>query len=105
MGDLNPDPRWMAAAVALSQRTRGRTAPNPNVGCVVVREGRVIGRGWTQPGGRPHAEAMALAGADARGATVYVTGAVRACLAARAGLFGFADRGRGGAGGDRDCRS
>lgn len=69
------DAQWMAAAVALSSRTRGRTAPNPNVGCVLVRDDRVVGRGWTQPGGRPHAEAMALAqaGADARGATAYVT--------------------------------
>lgn len=65
----------MAAALALSERTRGRTAPNPNVGCVIVNNGRVVGRGWTQPGGRPHAEAMALtqAGAAARGATAYVT--------------------------------
>jgi diaminohydroxyphosphoribosylaminopyrimidine deaminase/5-amino-6-(5-phosphoribosylamino)uracil reductase len=65
----------MAAALALAARGRGRTAPNPNVGCVIVKDGRVIGRGWTQPGGRPHAEAMALAeaGAAARGATVYVT--------------------------------
>ena len=65
----------MGAALALSERTRGQTAPNPNVGCVIVREGRVVGRGWTQPGGRPHAEAMALAeaGEQARGATAYVT--------------------------------
>lgn len=65
----------MAAAQALAERGRGRTAPNPNVGCVIVKEGRVIGRGWTQPGGRPHAEAMALAkaGEGARGATVYTT--------------------------------
>lgn len=64
----------MAAALALSERGRGRTAPNPNVGCVIVRDGRVIGRGWTQPGGRPHAEAMALAEAgEVSGATVYVT--------------------------------
>lgn len=65
----------MAAALALSERGRGRTAPNPNVGCVIVAEGRVVGRGWTQPGGRPHAEAMALAqaGAKSRGATCYVT--------------------------------
>ncbi|MBX3563012.1 MAG: bifunctional diaminohydroxyphosphoribosylaminopyrimidine deaminase/5-amino-6-(5-phosphoribosylamino)uracil reductase RibD [Sphingomonas sp.] len=65
----------MAAACALSERGRGRTAPNPNVGCVIVNEGRVIGRGWTQPGGRPHAEAMALAqaGDTARGAAAYVT--------------------------------
>ncbi|MBB3693753.1 bifunctional diaminohydroxyphosphoribosylaminopyrimidine deaminase/5-amino-6-(5-phosphoribosylamino)uracil reductase RibD [Sphingomonas sp. BK580] len=65
----------MAAALALSERTRARTYPNPNVGCVLVRDGAVVGRGWTQPGGRPHAEAMALdqAGERARGATAYVT--------------------------------
>ena len=65
----------MAAAIALATRGRGRTAPNPNVGCLIVRQGRVVGRGWTQPGGRPHAEVMALeqAGAAAEGATVYVT--------------------------------
>jgi diaminohydroxyphosphoribosylaminopyrimidine deaminase/5-amino-6-(5-phosphoribosylamino)uracil reductase len=65
----------MAAALALSQRGRGRAAPNPNVGCLVVKDGRVVGRGWTQPGGRPHAEAMALAqaGEKSRGATVYTT--------------------------------
>ncbi len=69
------DGRWMAAAVALSERGRGRTAPNPNVGCIIVQDGRVVGRGWTQPGGRPHAEAVALdaAGPAAEGATVYVT--------------------------------
>ena len=65
----------MGAALALADRGVGRTAPNPNVGCVLVREGRVVGRGWTQAGGRPHAEAMALAeaGEAARGATAYVT--------------------------------
>jgi diaminohydroxyphosphoribosylaminopyrimidine deaminase/5-amino-6-(5-phosphoribosylamino)uracil reductase len=65
----------MAAAAALGARARGTTAPNPNVGCLIVKDGRVIGRGWTQPGGRPHAEAMALAeaGEAARGGTVYVT--------------------------------
>ena len=65
----------MAEALALSDRTRAQTAPNPNVGCVIVANGAVVGRGWTQPGGRPHAEAMALAeaGAAARGATAYVT--------------------------------
>lgn len=69
------DARWMAAAIALGERGRGRTAPNPNVGCVIVKDGRVIGQGWTQPGGRPHAEAMALAeaGKQAAGATAYVT--------------------------------
>ncbi len=65
----------MGTALALAERGRGRTAPNPNVGCVILHEGRVVGRGWTQFGGRPHAEAMALAeaGAKARGATAYVT--------------------------------
>lgn len=63
----------MGAALALAQRGVGRTAPNPSVGCVIVQGRRVIGRGWTQPGGRPHAEAMALAGVDARGAMAYVT--------------------------------
>jgi diaminohydroxyphosphoribosylaminopyrimidine deaminase/5-amino-6-(5-phosphoribosylamino)uracil reductase len=69
------DARYMAAAIALSERGRGRTTPNPNVGCLIVRDGRVVGRGWTQPGGRPHAEAMALAqaGDAASGATVYAT--------------------------------
>ncbi|HEX9964591.1 MAG TPA: bifunctional diaminohydroxyphosphoribosylaminopyrimidine deaminase/5-amino-6-(5-phosphoribosylamino)uracil reductase RibD [Allosphingosinicella sp.] len=65
----------MGAAVALGERGRGNTAPNPNVGCVIVRDGVVAGRGWTQPCGRPHAEAMALAeaGEAAFGATAYVT--------------------------------
>lgn len=65
----------MGAALALAERGRGRTAPNPNVGCVIVNDGIVVGRGWTQPGGRPHAEAMALgqAGDRTRGGTCYVT--------------------------------
>lgn len=69
------DSRAMAAAIALSRRGAGRTSPNPNVGCLIVARGRMVGRGWTQPGGRPHAEAMALAqaGKAARGATAYVT--------------------------------
>jgi diaminohydroxyphosphoribosylaminopyrimidine deaminase/5-amino-6-(5-phosphoribosylamino)uracil reductase len=72
---LSGDERWMGAAIALGERGRGRTAPNPNVGCLIVSDGRVAGRGWTQPGGRPHAEQMALeeAGEAARGATAYVT--------------------------------
>ena len=77
MGPLTDrdDARWMGAALALAERSRGRTAPNPNVGCVIVADGRVVGRGWTQPRGRPHAEAMALdqAGERARGATCYAT--------------------------------
>ncbi|MBY8824871.1 bifunctional diaminohydroxyphosphoribosylaminopyrimidine deaminase/5-amino-6-(5-phosphoribosylamino)uracil reductase RibD [Sphingomonas colocasiae] len=65
----------MAAALALAERGRATTAPAPCVGCVIVRNGHVIGRGWSQSGGRPHAEAMALAeaGGAARGATAYVT--------------------------------
>ncbi|MEA3000548.1 MAG: diaminohydroxyphosphoribosylaminopyrimidine deaminase [Sphingomonadales bacterium] len=72
---MTGDARWMGAAIALGERGRGRTAPNPNVGCVIVADERVAGRGWTQPGGRPHAEQMALdeAGDAARGATAYVT--------------------------------
>ncbi len=65
----------MAAALALAGRGRARSYPNPNVGCLIVTGNRVVGRGWTQPGGRPHAEAMALAqaGDAARGSTAYVT--------------------------------
>lgn len=69
------DLRWLAAAARLALRGRPLSRPNPAVGALVVRQGVVVGRGWTQPGGRPHAEAMALAqaGDSARGATVYVT--------------------------------
>ena len=65
----------MRAALALARRGLGTTWPNPSVGCVIVRDGRVVGRGRTAPGGRPHAEPVALdmAGEQARGATVYVT--------------------------------
>ncbi|MEE8506462.1 MAG: bifunctional diaminohydroxyphosphoribosylaminopyrimidine deaminase/5-amino-6-(5-phosphoribosylamino)uracil reductase RibD, partial [Kiloniellales bacterium] len=65
----------MRAALALAGRGLGRVAPNPAVGCVLVKDGRVAARGWTQPGGRPHAEAEAIAraGEAARGATAYVT--------------------------------
>jgi diaminohydroxyphosphoribosylaminopyrimidine deaminase/5-amino-6-(5-phosphoribosylamino)uracil reductase len=65
----------MRAALALARRGLGTTWPNPSVGCVIVRDGRVVGRGTTQPGGRPHAEPVALemAGEKARGATAYVT--------------------------------
>ncbi|MFC5315929.1 bifunctional diaminohydroxyphosphoribosylaminopyrimidine deaminase/5-amino-6-(5-phosphoribosylamino)uracil reductase RibD [Azospirillum rugosum] len=65
----------MRAALALASRGLGNTWPNPAVGCVIVRDGVVVGRGWTQPGGRPHAEteALARAGEAARGATAYVT--------------------------------
>jgi diaminohydroxyphosphoribosylaminopyrimidine deaminase/5-amino-6-(5-phosphoribosylamino)uracil reductase len=69
------DPAHMRAALALARRGLGNCWPNPAVGCVVVRDGRVVGRGCTAPGGRPHAEALALAmaGGAARDATVYVT--------------------------------
>ncbi|WP_194953241.1 bifunctional diaminohydroxyphosphoribosylaminopyrimidine deaminase/5-amino-6-(5-phosphoribosylamino)uracil reductase RibD [Sphingopyxis solisilvae] len=65
----------MAAAIALSRRGKPMSAPNPNVGCLIVKDGIVVARGWTQPGGRPHAEAVALAAAGdaARGATAYVS--------------------------------
>lgn len=65
----------MGAALALARRGLGNVWPNPAVGCVLVKDGRVVGRGWTQPGGRPHAEteALARAGSAARGSTAYVT--------------------------------
>src|SRR6266852_333046 len=69
------DQRFMQLALTLGRRGQGRTWPNPAVGAVVVKDGAIIGRGWTQPGGRPHAEPEALrrAGEAARGATLYVT--------------------------------
>jgi diaminohydroxyphosphoribosylaminopyrimidine deaminase/5-amino-6-(5-phosphoribosylamino)uracil reductase len=69
------DRRLMAAAMVLARAALGTTAPNPAVGCVIALGGRIIGRGATQPGGRPHAEVVALAeaGEAARGATAYVT--------------------------------
>jgi diaminohydroxyphosphoribosylaminopyrimidine deaminase/5-amino-6-(5-phosphoribosylamino)uracil reductase len=74
-GDPQADRRWMQAALGLARRGLGNVWPNPAVGCVVVNGGRVVGRGWTQPGGRPHAEAEALtrAGPAAQGATAYVS--------------------------------
>lgn len=69
------DRRYMQLALALGRRGQGRTWPNPAVGAVVVKDGLIVGRGWTQPGGRPHAEPEALkrAGDAAQGATLYVT--------------------------------
>jgi diaminohydroxyphosphoribosylaminopyrimidine deaminase / 5-amino-6-(5-phosphoribosylamino)uracil reductase len=69
------DQRFMQLALMLGRRGQGRTWPNPAVGAVVVKDGVIVGRGWTQPGGRPHAEPEALrrAGEAARGATLYVT--------------------------------
>lgn len=69
------DARWLAAAASLAARGRPLSRPNPAVGALLVRDGTVIGQGWTRAGGRPHAEAVALdqAGAAAQGATLYVT--------------------------------
>src|SRR5437764_2815594 len=69
------DLAMMRAALALARRGLGTTWPNPSVGCVIVNNGHVIGRGWTGRGGRPHGETEALrrAGAAARGASAYVT--------------------------------
>jgi diaminohydroxyphosphoribosylaminopyrimidine deaminase/5-amino-6-(5-phosphoribosylamino)uracil reductase len=73
--DRSIDLRSMRAALALARRGLGTVWPNPAVGCVIVDRGRVVGRGWTQPGGRPHGETEALgrAGEAARGATAYVS--------------------------------
>ncbi len=69
------DVEWMLEAARLGEAARGRTAPNPNVGCIIVKEGEIVGRGATAPGGRPHAEALALAeaGHEAAEATLYTT--------------------------------
>lgn len=69
------DRRFMALALGLGRRGMGRVWPNPAVGCVIVKDGRIIGRGRTADGGRPHAEPQALAeaGGAARGSTAYVT--------------------------------
>ena len=72
---LRTDADYMRAALALARRGLGRTAENPAVGALIVRDGVVVGQGWTQDGGRPHAERVALdaAGELSRGATMYVT--------------------------------
>ena len=69
------DEHWTQVALTIGMRGEGRVAPNPSVGCVIVKDNIVVGRGWTQPGGRPHAETVALdqAGALAKAATAYVT--------------------------------
>jgi diaminohydroxyphosphoribosylaminopyrimidine deaminase/5-amino-6-(5-phosphoribosylamino)uracil reductase len=69
------DKKWMNVALSLSKRTKGTTWPNPNVGCVIVKDNRLIGRGWTASTGRPHAETHALksAGKESINSTVYVT--------------------------------
>ncbi len=69
------DARWLTAAARLALRGRPSSRPNPAVGTILVKDSIVVGRGWTRPGGRPHAEAIALAeaGTAAHGATAYVT--------------------------------
>ncbi len=75
MSEAHPDTHFMKAALALAETGLGRVAPNPSVGCVIVKDGEIIASARTQDGGRPHAEttALELAGAKAKGATVYVT--------------------------------
>ncbi len=75
MASRADDERWMRLAIGLGKRGLGQVWPNPAVGCVIVRNERVVGRGFTQSGGRPHAEteALAQAGAAAEGATAYVS--------------------------------
>lgn len=75
LADSAEDQRWLAAAASLAARGRPLSRPNPAVGAILVKDGRVIARGWTRPGGRPHAEAIALdaAGEQAGGATLYVS--------------------------------
>jgi|GEM_PF-473223 len=70
---LSADDRWMDAAARLGERGQPLAKPNPAVGCIIVRNGRVLARGWTQEGGRPHAEAHALAALQARGETAENT--------------------------------
>lgn len=69
------DEYYMRAALAYARHGLGQVAPNPSVGCVIVKNGRIIGRGRTAPGGRPHAEAaaLAMAGFEAKKATAYIT--------------------------------
>ncbi len=67
------DEAHMRRAIEAALANLGKTAPNPVVGCVIVRDGLVLAEAATAPGGRPHAEEQALQGIDARGATAYVT--------------------------------
>ena len=75
MASRADDERWMRVAIGLGKRGLGQVWPNPAVGCVIVRNGCVLGRGFTQTGGRPHAETQALAqaGSAAEGATAYIS--------------------------------
>ena len=75
MSDAAADTRWMAEAIRLGAAARGSTAPNPNVGCIIIQRDEIVGRGETRPGGRPHAEAVALsqAGDAAIGAALFTS--------------------------------
>lgn len=75
MAELNQDRIWMQRAIELARQGQYSTKPNPNVGCVIVKDGIVIGEGFHPQAGQPHAEVFALrqAGGQARGATAYVT--------------------------------
>jgi diaminohydroxyphosphoribosylaminopyrimidine deaminase/5-amino-6-(5-phosphoribosylamino)uracil reductase len=75
MPAASTDARWLAATASLAARSRPISRPNPGVGAIIVKDGKVVARGWTQATGRPHAEAVALAAAGeaARGATLYVS--------------------------------
>ncbi|HEX5776448.1 MAG TPA: bifunctional diaminohydroxyphosphoribosylaminopyrimidine deaminase/5-amino-6-(5-phosphoribosylamino)uracil reductase RibD [Caulobacteraceae bacterium] len=84
------DIEHMRRAIAVALPNVGRTAPNPCVGCVIVRDGEVIAEASTAEGGRPHAEERALAGVDARGATAYVT--LEPCGARSAGGLSCSER-------------
>ena len=70
---MQSDSDHMRRAIAVALTNLGKTAPNPVVGCVIVKDGQVLAEAATAPGGRPHAEEQALEGVDARGATAYLT--------------------------------
>ena len=78
---MTSDASHMLHALSLGRRGLGRVAPNPAVGCVLVNSGRIVGRGWTQPGGRPHAERMAL---DQAGSSMISLAMERLGFSARA---------------------
>ena len=84
------DLTFMERAIEVARVNVGKTAPNPCVGCVIVRDGEVIAEACTAEGGRPHAEEQALAGVDARGATAYVT--LEPCGARSAGGLSCSER-------------
>lgn len=84
------DEAFMRRAIAVALTNLGKTAPNPVVGCVIVRDGQVIAEAATAPGGRPHAEEQALGSIDARGVTAYVT--MEPCGARSSGALSCSER-------------